>query len=176
MSVYKKISDDCRTFNSESDFLKYYEKNKETIDEINTRALNLKFKINGYKIGRKEGKIILYPINNVSKIDIEEGFVPVAIHPQNIICYDLNRSLEESLNNDDGRLWIINLDIDYFFNNKSQMFSSEYINSVCDQINRVKEKIAVVTIALSPECCGGWDNSIKVYNQIAGQLSIDMRL
>lgn len=108
--------------------------------------------------------------------DIEEGFVPVAIHPQNIICYDLNRSLEESLNNDDGRLWIINLDIDYFFNNKSQMFSSEYINSVCDQINRVKEKIAVVTIALSPECCGGWDNSIKVYNQIAGQLSIDMRL
>ena len=72
MSVYKKISDDCRIFNSDSDFLKYYEKNKETIDEINTRALNLKFKINGYKIGRKEGKIILYPINNVSKVDIEE--------------------------------------------------------------------------------------------------------
>ena len=72
MSVYKKISDDCRIFNSDSDFLKYYEKNKDTIDEINTRALNLKFKINGYKIGRKEGKIILYPINNVSKVDIEE--------------------------------------------------------------------------------------------------------
>lgn len=72
MSVYKKISDDCRIFNSDSDFLKYYEKNKDNIDEINTRALNLKFKINGYKIGRKEGKIILYPINNVSKVDIEE--------------------------------------------------------------------------------------------------------
>ena len=72
MSVYKKISDDCRIFNSDSDFLKYYEKNKETIDEINTRALNLKFKINGYKIGRKEGKIILYPINNVSTNQISD--------------------------------------------------------------------------------------------------------
>lgn len=73
MSVYKKISDDCRTFESDSDFLKYYEKNRETIDEINTRALNLKFKINGFKIGRKEGKIILYPINNVvSKVNSNE--------------------------------------------------------------------------------------------------------
>ena len=73
MSVYKKISDDCRIFNSDSDFLKYYEKNKETIDEINTRALNLKYKINGFRIGRKEGKIILYPINNVvSKVNTDE--------------------------------------------------------------------------------------------------------
>ena len=73
MSVYKKISDDCRTFESDSDFLKFYEKNKETIDEINTRALNLKYKINGFRIGRKEGKIILYPINNVvSKVNTDE--------------------------------------------------------------------------------------------------------
>ena len=98
------------------------------------------------------------------------------MHPQNINCYDLNRSLEEALNNDDGELWIINLDIDYFFNNGKQIFSSEYINSVCSQINQVRKKIAIITIALSPECCGGWDNSIKVYNQIAKNLSITMKI
>lgn len=108
--------------------------------------------------------------------DIYEGVVNIPIHPQNINCYDLNRSLEECLNNDDQGFWILNLDIDYFFNSRRLMFSSEYINSVCDQIKKAKEKIAVITIALSPECCGGWDNSIKVYNQIAEQLSINMRI
>lgn len=108
--------------------------------------------------------------------DIDEGIVPVAIHPQNIDCFDLNRNLEEAINNDDGELWIINLDIDYFFNNGKQIFSSEYINSVCSQINQVRKKIAIITIALSPECCGGWDNSIRVYNQIAKNLSIAMKI
>lgn len=95
MSVYKKISDDCRTFNSESDFLKYYEKNRETIDEINTRALNLKFKINGYKIGRKGGKIILYPVNNVStNQNSEESHSDITLRTEN---YDetLKQEVEE---------------------------------------------------------------------------------
>lgn len=62
MSIYKKISEDPRTFETVSDFLKYYEKNKEDLDEMNTRSMNLKFKINGHHIGRKQGKLILYPI------------------------------------------------------------------------------------------------------------------
>ena len=63
MSVYKKKSDDVKYFDNEKEFLKYYEKNKESIDEETTRSLNLKFKINGHKIGRKGGNIILYPLN-----------------------------------------------------------------------------------------------------------------
>lgn len=63
MSVYKKKSDDVKYFDNEKEFLKYYEKNKESIDEETTRSLNLKFKINGHKIGRKSGNIILYPLN-----------------------------------------------------------------------------------------------------------------
>lgn len=39
-----------------------------------------------------------------------------------------------------------------------------------------KGKIAVLTIALSPECCNGWDNSIRVYNYVAERLSLEMRL
>ena len=72
MSVYKKISDNVKTFESESEFLKYYEKNKESIDETKTKSLNLKYKINGYKIGRKEGKIILYPTKKNIDSESEE--------------------------------------------------------------------------------------------------------
>ena len=68
MSIYKKISEDPRTFETVSDFLKYYEKNKEDLDEMNTRSMNLKFKINGHHIGRKQGKLILYPIKKMKKM------------------------------------------------------------------------------------------------------------
>ena len=61
MSIYKKQSDDLKTFDTAEDFLKYYENNKKDIDETKTRSLNLKFRINGHTIGRKGGNIILYP-------------------------------------------------------------------------------------------------------------------
>ena len=66
MSIYKKASDNMIEFDNGEDFLKYYDKNKITIDEIPTRGLNLKYKINGYKIGRKDGKIILWPDKNIN--------------------------------------------------------------------------------------------------------------
>lgn len=67
MSVYKKKSDDPRTFQNESEFLKFYEKHPEEINDVNTKTLNLKYKIPNYKIGRKEGKIILYPVSEIIK-------------------------------------------------------------------------------------------------------------
>lgn len=63
MSVYRKISDDVIEFDSCDDFLAYYKKNPVTIDEMKTRGLNMKYKIPNYKIGRKNDKIILLPIN-----------------------------------------------------------------------------------------------------------------
>lgn len=67
MSVYKKKSDDPRTFQNESEFLKFYEKHPEEINDVNTKTLNLKYKIPNYKIGRKEGKIILYPVSEIKE-------------------------------------------------------------------------------------------------------------
>lgn len=66
MSIYKKISDNSKQFETPEEFLKFYDKNKDSIDETNTRALNLKYKINDHKIGRKNGKIIIYPLTNIS--------------------------------------------------------------------------------------------------------------
>lgn len=61
MSIYKKQSDDLKTFDSAEEFLKYYDNNRKDIDNTHTRSLNLKFKINGHHLGRKQGKLILYP-------------------------------------------------------------------------------------------------------------------
>ena len=65
MSIYKKQSDDLKTFGSAEEFLKYYDNNRKDIDNTHTRSLNLKFKINGHHLGRKQGKLILYPLNKV---------------------------------------------------------------------------------------------------------------
>ena len=75
MSIYKRQSDDVKTFDSAEEFLKYYDNNRKDIDNIHTRSLNLKFKINGHHLGRKQGKLILYPIreadNDVTNVGLD---------------------------------------------------------------------------------------------------------
>ena len=65
MSIYKKQSEDPKEFGSAEEFLKYYDNNRKDIDATHTRSLNLKYKINGHTIGRKQGKLILYPIQKI---------------------------------------------------------------------------------------------------------------
>ena len=79
MSIYKKQSDNFKTFETAEDFLKYYENNRKDIDECNTCSLNLKFKITGHRIGRKQGKIILYPTGLPPK-----GFPSTGLPPKNV--------------------------------------------------------------------------------------------
>ena len=80
MSIYKKQSEDPMNFDSAQDFLKYYNNNQKELDSIHTRSLNLKYKINGHTIGRKQGKLILYPAkNNVNddnenEVSLEEKY------------------------------------------------------------------------------------------------------
>ena len=60
--------------------------------------------------------------------------------------------------------WIVNLDLDYFFSaqpEKLQLFSDEYIEMIAESLSLGLETgmIKVLTIALSPECCGSWEKS-----------------
>lgn len=65
--------------------------------------------------------------------------------------------------------WIVNIDLDYFFHdffrqNKAKdicLFSDHYIERVFSSIryHHRQGRIAVLTIALSPEFCGGWNNA-----------------
>jgi hypothetical protein len=60
--------------------------------------------------------------------------------------------------------WIVNLDLDYFFSaapEKTQLFGDEYIGLLAKAINQGLENsmIKVLTISLSPECCGSWEKA-----------------
>ena len=80
--------------------------------------------------------------------------------------------------------WIVNIDLDYFYqqidytDTTLRMFSYEAIGYFLNKLKvKLKEgRIAVLTIALSPECCGNWeswDNSIILMKFFAEQLDIE---
>ena len=62
VEVFENIGDNIIEFETKEEFDRYYKKNKEFIDNMKTRGLNRKFIIKGFKIGRKKGNILLYPI------------------------------------------------------------------------------------------------------------------
>lgn len=77
----------------------------------------------------------------------------------------------------DTNQWLINLDIDYFFaDNKFQLYTDESIRVLCDNILKCMDKIKLVTIALSPECCGGWEKAIRITNIIAEKFKLNFDL
>lgn len=63
IEIIKPISDNMKEFNDSSDFIKYYELNKLEMDKLSTCALNKKYKVKGYHLGRKKGELKLIPLN-----------------------------------------------------------------------------------------------------------------
>lgn len=79
--------------------------------------------------------------------------------------------------------WIINLDIDMFFcddnhDSRMQFHSDEYIKAIGKIIKRMndKGKIAVITIALSPEWSGGWKKAIRACNILTRAMEVEFNL
>ncbi|AMP98677.1 hypothetical protein AY601_1764 [Pedobacter cryoconitis] len=77
--------------------------------------------------------------------------------------------------------WIIDLDIDYFFQEKEnndyvQFLDNDYIDELCEKICMAKDSIAVITIAMSQYFCGGWKNSKRVTERVAKNLDISIDL
>lgn len=64
IKVFNNISDNVINFESKEEFMRYYSKNKETIDNMPTRGLNKKFLINGFKLGRIKKELTLFPIES----------------------------------------------------------------------------------------------------------------
>jgi hypothetical protein len=84
---------------------------------------------------------------------------------------------------DDSKLpWIVNIDIDYFFYKINEsydvLFSDQYFDAVSDVLKRhlATGKISVLTIALSPDFCGGWQKSESVCAQFCNKLGISFEL
>lgn len=68
--------------------------------------------------------------------------------------------------------WIVNLDLDYFFSaasEKLQLFSDEYIQLISEMLHEGLRLggIKILTIALSPECCGSWEKAEMLLGKIS---------
>ena len=58
--------------------------------------------------------------------------------------------------------WIVNIDIDFFWDfDGTKIFDNQFINDLGKRIIKGMNNIQVLTIALSPSCCGGWNNAIE---------------
>ena len=72
VKVFSNASDNVITFDNKEEFMKYYNKHKDDMDQEKTRGLNIKYKIPGYRIGRQKNIITLYPIKpKESKVEKE---------------------------------------------------------------------------------------------------------
>jgi len=91
--------------------------------------------------------------------------------------YELLDNFSDCINENNQVKWVVNIDIDYFFTKKNekyfQFLTDEYIHSVADEIKKAWDNIDVLTIALSPGYCGGWDNSLRVARIITDYLQLD---
>ena len=99
---------------------------------------------------------------------------------QDLSCSDLLNFIDDNIHIDEdgeqlnnfigheSRKWIVNLDLDYFYhadaNGCFQILTDDYISSLAVRLRENQNQIQVLTIALSPECCGGWNNSIHALN------------
>lgn len=96
-----------------------------------------------------------------------------------IDAWELQESLSYWLNKTNKLKWIVNIDIDYFFTNYHndedyymQLYSNDFVIRIAEEISKSTDNIEVLTIALSPEMCGGWKESEKVAKLITDHLSI----
>ncbi|MCP1996319.1 UPF0489 family protein [Flavobacterium sp. HSC-61S13] len=99
---------------------------------------------------------------------------------EEISFVDFLNNIDDYINQDSEQNWILNVDIDYFFNTlnstRVQVFSNEFIRLFAEKINSVMDKLTVITFCLSPECCGGWVNSLHVMTIFCEVLRIDFNL
>lgn len=90
--------------------------------------------------------------------------------------HKLVQNLSYWVRRDNSKKWIVNLDIDYFFTGSEeeyfQLYTDDFVLKIAEEIKQAWENIEVFTIALSPEMCGGWENSERVAKLITDHLGI----
>jgi len=98
--------------------------------------------------------------------------------PSKSLLGSLDYWIENSINKS-----IINIDIDFFLcddknDNKVQMFTDGYIRNLGMILKKqlAAGKIAVITIALSPEWAGGWDKARRLCLLLTKAMGIDFDL
>ena len=74
---------------------------------------------------------------------------------------------------------ILNLDIDYFFHETTEgkiykAFSSAFLEDFKIWFSKNKANFELIIIALSPECCGGYDEAIQMVEFLLPEINLQL--
>jgi len=78
--------------------------------------------------------------------------------------------------------WIFNLDLDYFFcdsaTSRMLMVSDDYLATIFESIAQKYQegRIAVLTVSLSPEYCGNWQQAEELCSRFCSTMGLSFRL
>lgn len=82
---------------------------------------------------------------------------------------------------DDDAPWIVNVDMDYFFakqgeNQYFQIFSDYFIGRLGTEVHQANRagRVNCITLALSPEMCGGWEPALHALEVFGHGLSMSL--
>lgn len=109
------------------------------------------------------------------------GTKPEFIEKEEVNPYKLAECFKDYIVGSDYKC-ILNLDLDYFFYKQDDeyqmMFSNSYRFFIYSVIKELlgESKIQVLTICLSPECCGGWENAENICYELTDYLGFNFRL
>ena len=92
---------------------------------------------------------------------------------EEVRAYDLAKYMKGVFSGDkyvNDLRWIMNLDLDYFFSaapEKLELFSDSFVEGLAKsiQMGLTSGMIEVLTISLSPECCGSWEKAEKMLSK-----------
>lgn len=94
MFFYCKMSN-ITTFESKQEFNDYYKEHKEEIDELKTKELNDKFKVEGFKIIRNKGKITFRRIKEAKQKENDNSHQELKIDDVMKQLKEMNDKLNE---------------------------------------------------------------------------------
>ncbi|GAB4013460.1 MAG: hypothetical protein Fur0010_10350 [Bdellovibrio sp.] len=88
--------------------------------------------------------------------------------------HQLNQKLDEF--SFDPKKLILNFDLDFLFtvgHDKKLLFEDEWINTLSQKMKFFIKQGSIVTIALSPECSGGWDRALATFKKYFSFIDLD---
>lgn len=162
----------------------FIEQNRKHLTGTLSEYLNVKGKpTDEYPAVRFDNYIDLYrklnpqTLTNYYFATHEDGTYLDEIESYRPEIWDLQDNISYWIGLKQTQKWILNIDLDYFFQEKNsnefQFLTDEYVTLICEEIEKSMTKIEVITIALSPSFCGGWEPAFRILKLITDYFKLD---
>lgn len=149
------------------------------IQSIGTKKIRYDNYIDAFKRSKPNCLEVAYYATHKNGIDWRDtSMKDISDDAKDVDIWDLPTNVNYWMS--DNVRWILNIDIDFFFQDMGgsdsiyQFLTDKYIVNLCRNIRKVLPLIEVITIALSPEFCGGWSNSYKILKKMSEELDFNL--